>query len=352
MKCRPDVLDQLAHYTTLAWSPGSTRGSMPTYLSLNGIPSDTRTEGKETFFWLDPQGTWSPSQNNYLQDIESVCVQLHAALATKLFGGFERYRDVVSRYTDVLSTAGLNSECGLSKDDFSKLLETTTNIAEVYTAMYLFDCRKLVSGIQECSKEVVELQGEFFRSLNMEELFVPPLREEDGTRWTTSPAVTKIFALLGFIYIRLHSLLDYSTKLALEIGSLKSDFSRYPRLSSTGRLYGDRGRVHFNHKKGTLFESCPDLVEIETVRNHIIHDGLLDDMPKVYKVISDGVCVEKYILFPDRSAEGRFESFRNRNLFYGREDKINLRLPDLISKFQARQVETLKPLLEDLRIRN
>jgi hypothetical protein len=73
-----------------------------------------------------------------------------------------------------------------------------------------------------------------------------------------------------------------------------------------------------------------------------IHDGLLDDMPKAYKVVADGRAVEKFVLLPDRGPEGRLERFKNRNLFYSREDKINLRLPALLNAFQARQVVTLK----------
>jgi hypothetical protein len=242
----------------------------------------------------------------------------------------------------------MNSECPLSKEQFSKLLPQLSAHLPINNALYLYDCRKLVSSIQECSKEVIQLQGEFYQALNLETLFFPEVEEPDGLRWVTSPIVTKIFALLGFIYIRLHSLLDYSTKLAIEVEHLKTEFAKYPRLSSKNILYSDRKRVSFNGKVGTLFEPCAELTEVETVRNHIIHDGFLDDMPKVYRVIYKGVCIEKYILFPDRSDEGRFDSFSNRNLFYGREDKINLRLPFLVANFQLRLIQTLQPLLAKL----
>ncbi len=242
----------------------------------------------------------------------------------------------------------MNSESPISKDQFANLLPQLPRNLPVNKALYLYDCRKLVSSIQECSKEVIQLQGEFYQALNLEELFFPNIPEEDGVRWATSPTVTKIFALLGFIYIRLHSLLDYVTKLAIEAEGLKSDFVNYPRLASRNCLYSDRRKVSINGREGTLFEQCPELNEIETVRNHIIHDGLLDDMPKAYKVISGGKCVEKFVLFPDRGEEGRFDAFKNRNLFYGKEDKINLRLPRVVSSFQVRLIKTLEPLLVQL----
>ena len=87
------------------------------------------------------------------------------------------------------------------------------------------------------------------------------------------------------------------------------------------------------------------------MRNHIIHNGLLDDMPKAYEEIKDGVAADKYILMPDMT-DGHFDKFRNRNLFYGREDKINRRLPFLVTEFLGRQEVTLRAIAEGLRIRH
>lgn len=320
----------------------------PHYLRLNGIPANATPGAETAFFWRDPQGTWLPNQGNHLSQVEQVCIQLHDAFAESIFNTKADYWDFLRVAPELLSTAGMNSECPITKEQFSKLLPQLSTRLPINKALYLYDCRKLVSSIQECSKEVMQLQGEFYQALNLETLFFPEVNEPDGLRWVTSPVVTKIFALLGFIYIRLHSLLDYSTKLAIEVENLKTEFAKYPRLSSKNCLYGDRKRVSFNGKAGTLFEQCVELAQVETVRNHLIHDGLLDDMPKVYRVILSGVCVEKYILFPDLSDEGRFDSFSNRNLFYGGEDKINLRLPSLVASCQLRLVQTLQPLLAKL----
>ncbi|MEE4914980.1 hypothetical protein V2K41_11925 [Pseudomonas alliivorans] len=315
------------------------------YLGLHGVAFTDLADAPDNFFWRDPQGTWLPKEGNHFFEIDNICAQLHDAFEEKIFGTMDAYWDFIRVAPDLLSTAGMNSECALSKEVFSKLLPKLSTYLPVNQGLYVNDCRKLVSSIQECTKEVTQLQGEFYQALNLETLFFPEIDEPDGTRWVTSPVATKIFALLGFIYIRLHSLLDYSTKLAVEIENIKTQFEKYPKLSSRGCLYGDRKRVSLNGMAGTLFEQCAELTEVETVRNHIIHDGLLDDMPKVYRVIASGSCVEKYILFPDRNTEGRFDSFNNRNLFYGNEDKINLRLPTLVTNFQLRLLLTLQLLL-------
>ena len=83
------------------------------------------------------------------------------------------------------------------------------------------------------------------------------------------------------------------------------------------------------------------------MRNLVIHDGLLDDMPKVYKVVEGERAIEKFVLMPDRT-DGRLDRYRNRALFYNQEDKINLRLPRLISQFQVKQLATLQRALARL----
>ncbi|TOB45014.1 hypothetical protein CGK06_11155, partial [Vibrio parahaemolyticus] len=115
---------------------------------------------------------------------------------------------------------------------------------------------------------------------------------------------------------------------------------------SKNKLYSDKRGVSLNNVSGTIFESCSFINEIEAIRNHVIHNGLLDDLPKVYRVVVDGCCVEKFILLPDINDSGRFESYKNRNLFFSQENKINEKLPSIINEFQKRLIETLEQLAE------
>jgi hypothetical protein len=311
------------------------------YLSLNGIPTKKPSEEVSVYFYRNPQGAWHPNSGSHLHEIDHVCVEIHDAFAARIFGNIETYYAALPNSPEFLATAGMNSESPISKDQFAQLLSSLPDQPQANQALYLYDCRKLVSSIQECSKEVMQLQGEFYQTLNLEELFFPAAPEDDGVRYVTSPTVIKLFALLGFFYIRLHSLLDYITKLAIEVESRRDTFENYPQLASKNSLFSDRSKISWNGKPGTLFERCPFITEIETIRNHLIHDGFLDDLPKAYRVISNGDCIEKFVLFPDRGEEGRFEAFKNRSLFYGKEDKINLRLPAVTSEFQVRLLKTL-----------
>ncbi|GKW26940.1 hypothetical protein AB6D34_03940 [Pectobacterium brasiliense] len=316
-------------------------------LTLRGIPTGT-VDGEDIYFIHDPQGAWHPNKGNHLYEIDALCVNIHDAIASCVFGGLGNFHNFLYFAPEFLSSAGMNSESVVSKDTFSLFIEKLEGNIDVNKGLYLFDCRKIVSSIQECSKEVMHLQGEFYYTLNFEPLFFPNIKEDDGIRYVTSPVVTKLFALLGFIYIRMHSLLDYVTKLSIEIESLKTQFPSYAKLVSKKSQYSDRKKTTLNNHAGTLFEQCSLINEIESVRNHIIHDGLLDDMPKAYRVIMKNECVEKYLLFPDQTSEGRFESYKNRNLFYSRDNKINYRLPEITSQFHKRLLLTLGILLDKL----
>lgn len=322
-------------------------GAHTIVLRLNGIATALGDGLAGEGFLRDPTGSWRPLVDDGLNMVEEQCVRIHDELAARIFGSLDHYYALLPTTPLFLSEAGLNSESPLGRDVFEQLLQKFANFPELNRFLYLYDCRMLVSAVQECTKEVSQLTGEFYRILNVEPFFTPGIVVEDGTRWSVSPIVTNLTATLGFLFIRMHSLLDYLAKLARETESLITDFTTYPRLASSNFLFGQRSKLRVNRHPGSLFEPCAEVAEVELVRNLLIHDGLLDDMPKAYEVIRDGVVVERFVLMPDRR-DGQLERFKNRRLFYGREDKINLRLAGLVRTFQSREVETLRVICSNL----
>lgn len=317
-----------------------------TVLNLNGIPAQPPRTRNDPFFTRDAQGAWQTSSGDLTFEIEAECLRIGDALASTIFGGSTAYYASLRSLPFHLLRAGLDSETTTGAQEFSKELSDSQDSNTLFRMLYLEDSRNLVTSIQECLKEVTFLQGEFYRSLNLDTLFSPPIDEPDGLRWVTSPVVTNIHATLGFIFIRLHSLLDYTTRLVYETDRLRTSFDSYVRLVSKSVQYGDRKRISLSGASGTLFEPCDLLTQIELFRNRIIHEGLFDDLPKIYKMVQGGTTVEKFILFPDRGPEGQFERVKNRCLFFSREDKINLRLPFMISEFQSRLLSTLKLIMK------
>jgi len=316
------------------------------FLNLNGIPSVQPRQEGTPFLWFDVQGVWRLSHGDISHDLENVCVQLHDSLRRAIMEGAP-YNELLPTLPQFAYLSGLNSESTLSKIDFEKFIRLSEDVPEINRFLFLYDAQKLVSAIQECLKELIQMVGEFYLTLNTAALFYPPIQQDDGIRYNTSPNVTKLFALLTFVFVRMHSLLDYSVKLALEAEGLPKDFTKYPKMRSSNEQFGSRKKVSFNKLAGSLFEDCEFITLIETLRNHLIHDGLLDDMPKAYEQIENGVAVEKFLLFPDTTV-GRFDRFGNRSLFFSREDKINQRLPEMLKEFQKRLKVTLESILKQL----
>jgi hypothetical protein len=316
-------------------------------LHLNGVPTRFGDGDASAGFFQEPMGSWRPIADDGLYDVEAECVVLHDELAASIFGSLAHYYSLLPLAPQFLAESGLNSESALTRDQFEQVLVQCAAQPELNRFLYLYDVRSLVTAVQECTKEVSQLTGEFYRILNLEPFFTPGVAVPDGVRWSTSPTVTMLNSILGFLFIRMHSLLDYIAKLAREIDELRLDFKSYPRLASANFLFGQRRRLKVGALPGSLFEPCDEVTEVELVRNLLIHDGLLDDMPKAYEMIEKGVAIERFILFPDRK-EGKLERFKNRHRFYGGEDKINLRLAELVKRFQQREAVTLRALKNKL----
>lgn len=115
-------------------------------------------------FILDPLGEWRPLVDDGLYAIEAECVAIHSDLAGTLFGTIARFHALLPLVPPILSEAGLNSEAPLSRQDFEMLLSKLAAFPELNRWLYLYDCRTLVSAIQECTKEVCLLTGEFYRT--------------------------------------------------------------------------------------------------------------------------------------------------------------------------------------------
>lgn len=321
--------------------------SSPMYLNLNGIPTDLPRQDDIVWLWFDPQGVWRLNRGDLSYELDAVCLRLHDLISKTVMQGVS-YSELLPRVPMFACLSGLNSESALSKENFEKFLHLSDTFPELNRFLYLYDVQKLVSSIQECMKELVQIVSEFYRTLNTEPLFYPPIQQDDGVRFNISPTVTKLFAFLTYVFVRMHSLLDYSVKLAIETEDLQQEFTNYPKMRSLNEQFGSRKKLPFNKSIGSLFEECEFITMIETLRNHLIHDGLLDDTPKAYERIEHGVAVERFILFPDMT-KGRFDRHGNRHLFFSKEEKINERLPEIIMEFQSRLMITLEIISTRLR---
>jgi hypothetical protein len=98
-----------------------------------------------------------------------------------------------------------------------------------------------------------------------------------------------------------------------------------------------------NERAGTLFVKDELIWTICSIRDRIVHDGHLDVSARLYESFKRHRLVERFVLIPDM-AEGRFEVFKNRSNFYGRDHKINHDLPRIYDDFFQRMLNTVGAL--------
>ena len=322
------------------------------FLGVNGIPTNILPAPDIDYLFYNLTGHWVLSNSFCLESLFSNYDSLYMKVVNKLWGSMQAYRkfeaNLDSNSWRILFDSGRNPEITSSKLDFSKSMDTIKNHQNkdlVYKFLYTIDIYTLISNIVEVSKEIFYLIGDFYYILNFDSSFLGlPDESKKGIRTSKIPAANRLVGLMALIYIRLHSLLDYHTKLAYEIEKTKDNFEKYPRLSSKNELYSSRKKLKINGSQGTLFESDAFIVEIDSYRNELIHNSLLDDEPRIYERYEDRQLIERYLLLPDVDENGRLESYINRRFFYSNERKFNYILPALLRTFQERQLKTLKDL--------
>jgi|TARA_A100001391_G_scaffold205243_1_gene204385 hypothetical protein len=140
-------------------------------LRLDGIATSRDSGVPGTGFTIDEIGWWRPLTGDSLYAVEEQCVRLHDELAARIFGGLHHYHAHLPTAPSFLAEAGLNSESLVERDMFGKLLQKFSDFPELNRFLYLYDCRMLVSAIQECTTEICQLMGEFYRILNLDPFY-------------------------------------------------------------------------------------------------------------------------------------------------------------------------------------
>jgi len=141
----------------------------------------------------------------------------------------------------------------------------------------------------------------------------------------------------------MRSLLDYAVKLAAEAERDGVDFKKIEKLKGASLQYKDKTTLKMDDTADTLLVKDELITMISSIRDRIVHDGHLDISAKVYENFKRRRLNERFVLIPDM-IDGRFEVYKNRKNFYGRDQKINLDLPNIVDIFYARMITTIETI--------
>lgn len=307
---------------------------MTTFYNTDGIPTDKPKENK---FWVQKfNDQIFLKEGDITSDIDFTCVRLHDLLAQRIFGDRQKYYNLLPSIPMWLVYGGIDSDIKMSKEDFEKLVAKGEKDEMFNKLLYFYDCRNLISTLQNSVLETKYLFGQFYKILNEDDflLTTKPI-DPDNAQFASGMIVTNIISTINHFFINLYSQLDFITKVAYEFENLVTDFSKYPKLKSANLLFGDSKKLSITGLSGSIFETSKTIDTVMTIRNEIVHNASYDCMPKVYQIFKGGLLVEKYILLPDLQ-NGRLKAFKNRKRFFDDDIRLNEVLPSLTIEFWQR----------------
>lgn len=281
--------------------------------------------------------------------IEEKLIRCYDIFVEKIFGTKDIFHALDATAPRWIAEAGISSDSPVNRNKFQQLYERSPTSEELNKLLYYYDCDNLVSSMQNVFIESFHLKNNVQRILKNGFPESPGveayLSNYTGHRFLSGEVVVELFSFTNMLFINLYSQLDYITKLFYEIQNICSDFSKYPKMRSSGILYGDKGKIEIDQAIGTLFESdIGNLKLIVNFRNEIVHNGTLDSRQKLFQKYEKGKISDRFILLPDTN-NGNLEKFKGRSHFYGAECRWQDIIPPLFEDFCNRLASSLDKLI-------
>lgn len=309
------------------------------YYNTNGISSELPKLDK---FWFQKSfDRYIYKEGDISVELDFICIALQHLLAEKIFGSRQAYFSLLITTHTGITYGRIDSDVKISKEEFEKMVQAGDTNEVFNKLLYYYDCRNLISTLQNSILETQNLVGQFYELLNENNFLLntKPINST-GLQFAGGFTIINIVSVMNYLFVNLHSQLDFITKIIYEFENLEKHFSKYPKIKSAKILYGNSKHLKIK-KQGTLLENSKLTNLIMTLRNEIVHNASLDNLPKVYQLFKDGILIEKYILLPD-TLEGKLKTYQNRRRFFDNENKLNEILPALVIEFWQRLKQTLQ----------
>lgn len=135
------------------------------------------------------------------------------------------------------------------------------------------------------------------------------------------------------------------TKITYEFENKYDSFENFKKAKSANILWGNRKRLAIKDEPDTVFIRSNTVKLIESLRNEVVHNGSLEQNPKVFIVFENNEIVERFMLLPDY-IDGNLSTAKNRKHFFSNGNKANKVLPELHFAYLKEILNTVKLLNE------
>ena len=323
---------------------------MKTYFQ-NGISKDINLypDYVETFCIQEMP---KPSVEKYIYigdsikyELDAELVVLYDKLRDLLFEDTDKYYSELDIMPHFVQDAGFDSDCVLDAQSFLRLVEENKNkIPNLYRHLYLVDIQFLISTVQNLLEGMDYSFTNYFVQIcnidvnNITNNKVTVLR-------LNSQESRNLSSLLESYFTKAYSILDMLAKIKYEFENKCDSFENFKKTKSANILWGDRKRLAIKDEPDTVFIRSNTVKLIESLRNEVVHNGSLEQNPKVFIVFENNEIIERFMLLPDY-IDGNLSTVKNRKLLFSNGNKANKVLPELHFAYLKEILNTVKLLNE------
>lgn len=322
---------------------------MNIYLQTGIKTDDIRQCDGSDFFYIEeyerPIALYVYPEDSINYDLERALVILYDTFRTFLFEDTDQYYSELYALPIFVTSAGYDSVCSLSVVEFNQLIEEENYVSSsnFYKHLYMQDCQAIISTIQNLLSGMEYSFISYYKMIS--DITLLNVSCESGIYICSSEKVRVISTLLESYFTKGYSILDMFCKILFEFQKPQNDFTKYQKLKSSNKLWGDRKHLDLSGFTGSVYESCDTISMIEALRNEVVHNGSWEQNPKVFLKVEDGQIIERYMMFPD-IIQGHLCSSKNRKHFFSMGIKVNEILPAIHLEFKQRLHKTVEQLNE------
>ncbi len=292
-----------------------------------------------------------PSIESYIYTGDSIRFELDSELAILydkfrdlLFENVDEYYSELDKLPIFVQEAGFDSDCKLDSESFLELVEEyQTEIANFYKHLYLVDIQFLVATVQNLLDGMDYSLINYFVQICNVDVNDYATDQKDTVVMLHSQEARYLSSLLESYFTKAYSILDILTKIVYEFENKHNSFDSFKKTKSAKILWGDRKRLSIKDEPQTIFVRSNTVKIIEALRNEVVHNGSLEQNPKVFITLENNEIVERFMLLPD-FIDGNLVTVKNRKHFFSDGNKANDLLPQMHMDYLKEILSTIKYL--------
>ncbi len=277
-------------------------------------------------------------------ELDSELVGLYDKFRDLLFPDTEKYYEQINLVPIFVQEAGYNSDCAFSSEQLLGLIDIFKDTTpDLYKHLYLVDIQFLIATIQNLLDGMnYAITNYYVQISNVHVAQSMRNNKKDTVIMMNSYEARCISSLVETYFTKAYSILDMFTKIEYEFENKYDVFDSFKKTKSANILWGDRKKLNIE-KENTVFGRSNTVKLIESLRNEVVHNGSLEQNPRVFVKYEDNKITERFMLIPDYT-DGVLVTTKSRKHFFSQENKANDVLPKIHFEYLNEILSTVKYL--------